>query len=588
MVYPFLMMLGGSVKTEVDYRQSDLIPRFLINEDMLFRKFQEQRYGRIDLAIAATRARGENGERLYSFENFPSPRHDNVTALQDWQMFLQAGRRDFPEHYFALGHLYGQRAMPEVLFIYQKRLREAFPDISTEELRFVLSPEDWPSRNFQPQQTDGGKVYQDMRDQLPDRYFYPVSLDGNFALNAAALKYGDGREGLERLNKEWGTQYASIFDVRLKRTLPENPSERAIWEPYVRKFLSPRFVKLGHSLLPYYQEFLRKKYGEVQQVNIAYSQAYSDWDAIDFPGDDPTLAAVRDLGLFIQSLPDLGGVSIDSIETSWRDHLNSKYKTISSLNEAWDSDYKSFEDARIPVMEVDWHILKENKFAILGDLLTRNYRAAWDQVVLNGNALRNTIIFCLLNVLTALIVNPLAAYALSRFRPSWGQVALFILMATMAFPAEVTQIPAFLLLRELGWLNTFAALVIPAAANGYSIFLLKGFFDSLPTELYEAATIDGCGELRAFLTITLPLSAPILAVVALAAFATAYGAFMFALLVCQKESMWTLMVYIYQLQQNYNPPIVFAALVIAAIPTLVIFVLCQNVIMKGIVVPVEK
>ena len=64
--------------------------------------------------------------------------------------------------------------------------------------------------------------------------------------------------------------------------------------------------------------------------------------------------------------------------------------------------------------------------------------------------------------------------------------------------------------------------------------------------------------------------------------------FMFALLVCQKESMWTLMVYIYQLQQSYYTPIVFASLVIAAIPTLVVFVLCQNVIMKGIVVPVEK
>jgi ABC-type glycerol-3-phosphate transport system permease component len=287
-------------------------------------------------------------------------------------------------------------------------------------------------------------------------------------------------------------------------------------------------------------------------------------------------------------MPDLNGVSVRGLENVWRDHVERKYGDIASLNVAWQTRYRTYDEIRLPALEQDWKILKEYKMAILWELVSRNYRVAWDAVVLNGNALRNTVIFCFLNVMIALVVNPLAAYALSRFQPSWGQGALFLLMATMAFPGEVTQIPAFLLLRDLGWLNTFAALVVPAAANGYSIFLLKGFFDSLPKELYEAATIDGSGELRAFFTITLPLSAPILAVVALAAFAAAYGAFMFALLVCQKESMWTLMVYIYQLQQSYNPPTVFAALVIAAIPTLVVFVLCQNIIMKGIVVPVEK
>jgi ABC-type glycerol-3-phosphate transport system permease component len=588
MVYPFLMMLGGSVKTEVDYRQADLIPRFLVSEEMLFRKFEEQRYGRIDLAMATTRARDERGGRLYSFENFRAPKSGNGQPLQDWREFLSEHRRDFPNHYFALGHLYGPRSMPEVLFRYQKMLREAFPDIATRDLRFSLSPEDWPSRNYQAPRGERGEVYERMRAEFPDRYFYPVSLDGNFALNAVALTYGDGQDGLERLNREWGTNYASVLDVPLARTLPENPAERAVWEPYVRNFLSPRFLKVDPQLLPAYRGFLRQKYGEIAEVNAAYSETYSDWASITLPQAEAAPAAVNDLGLFVQGLPSLEGVAVESVETRWRDFLRGKYGTVAALNKAWGLHDLSFENARIPALEYDWQILRENKLSILGDFLTRNYRAAWDQVVLNGNALRNTIIFCLLNVLTALIVNPLAAYALSRFQPGWGQVALFVLMATMAFPAEVTQIPAFLLLRELGWLNTFAALVIPAAANGYSIFLLKGFFDSLPKELYEAATIDGSGELRAFFTITLPLSAPILAVVALGAFAAAYGAFMFALLVCQKESMWTLMVYIYQLQQNYNPPIVFAALVIAAIPTLVIFVLCQNVIMKGIVVPVEK
>ncbi len=130
--------------------------------------------------------------------------------------------------------------------------------------------------------------------------------------------------------------------------------------------------------------------------------------------------------------------------------------------------------------------------------------------------------------------------------------------------------------------------MIPIAANGYSIFLLKGFFDSLPKDLYESATLDGASELRVFTTIAIPLSGPILAVVALQAFTFSYGAFMFSMLICQKESMWTMMVYIYQLQIQYNPQIVYAALVVAAIPTLFVFIFCQNIIMRGIVVPVEK
>jgi len=158
----------------------------------------------------------------------------------------------------------------------------------------------------------------------------------------------------------------------------------------------------------------------------------------------------------------------------------------------------------------------------------------------------------------------------------------------MAFPPMVTQIPVFLLLRKFEFLNTFWALILPGLANGYSIFLLKGFFDSLPRELYESAEMDGAGEFRIFWQITMSLSQPILAVIALNAFTHAYSNFMFALLICQDQQMWTLMPWLYQLQQYSGPGVVYASLLIAAVPTFLIFALCQNVIMRGIVVPVEK
>ncbi|MEX0744286.1 MAG: carbohydrate ABC transporter permease, partial [Phycisphaeraceae bacterium] len=137
-------------------------------------------------------------------------------------------------------------------------------------------------------------------------------------------------------------------------------------------------------------------------------------------------------------------------------------------------------------------------------------------------------------------------------------------------------------------LNTFWALILPGAANGFGIFLLKGFFDSLPQELYEAAELDGAGEFTKFWTITMSLSKPILAVLALQAFTAAYSEFMMALVIIPDPEMWTMMVWLFQLQSQVHPTVVYASLVVAAIPTFLVFLFCQNLIMRGIIVPVEK
>ena len=211
-----------------------------------------------------------------------------------------------------------------------------------------------------------------------------------------------------------------------------------------------------------------------------------------------------------------------------------------------------------------------------------------DEMFNNGRAIVNTLWYCLLAILTALIVNPLAAYAMSRFKLRSNYRIILILMLTMAFPPMVMGIPNFLILKNLNLLNTFWALILPAAADGYFIFLLKGFFDSLPKELFESATVDGAGEFTIFTRIAMSLSKPIMAVIALGAFNAAYRNFMFAFIVCQDQSMWTLMVHIYQLSQRASSGVGYAALVIAAIPTFAVFIFFQNIIIKGIVVPTEK
>lgn len=242
----------------------------------------------------------------------------------------------------------------------------------------------------------------------------------------------------------------------------------------------------------------------------------------------------------------------------------------------------------MPIQAEERNFLLTHQSAIRREFAARNYAYVINYMALNGRALWNTIIFCLLAILTQLIVNPLAAYALSRYpiRAS-GQILIFLL-ATMAFPAEVAMIPGFLLLKQLHLLNTFAALVLPTAASGYMIFLLKGFFDSLPQELFEAGQIDGAKETTMMVRIALPLSKPVLGYLALLAFMGAYGAFLYAFLVVQDQKMWTLMVWIYELQNTAPKAVIMAALTLAALPTLFVFLIAQRTIMKGIVLPSER
>jgi ABC-type glycerol-3-phosphate transport system permease component len=213
-----------------------------------------------------------------------------------------------------------------------------------------------------------------------------------------------------------------------------------------------------------------------------------------------------------------------------------------------------------------------------------------EYLFLRGRAFGNTLLLVFLSVFATLTVNPLAAYALSRFGLKSTEKILLFLLATMAFPAAVTAIPGFLLIRDLGLLNTYAALVLPTLASGMSIFILKGFFDGLPRELYEAATVDGAKEWQIFLRITLPMTTPILAVNALHSFVAAYNSWEWALLVCQKQSHWTLAVWMYQMSQQFSgqPWAVMAGFVLVSIPTAIVFIACQKVILKGIVLPSMK
>lgn len=259
----------------------------------------------------------------------------------------------------------------------------------------------------------------------------------------------------------------------------------------------------------------------------------------------------------------------DSIEDRWRTHIG---KTGSAM----------------PILAAERQYLTLNRGAVTREFAVRNYLYVLDYILLHGRSLINTVLFCCLAVLAQVIVNPLAAYALSRFPMKATASVLLFLLATIAFPAEIAMIPSFLLLKKLNLLNTFAALVLPTTASGYTIYLLKGFFDSLPQEVFDSGQVDGAPEWLMMLKLALPLSKPVLGYIALLSFMASYGAFVYAFLVCQDSKMWTLMVFIYQLQITSPKAVVMAAVTLAAIPTVLVFLAFQRVIMRGIVLPGER
>ena len=196
----------------------------------------------------------------------------------------------------------------------------------------------------------------------------------------------------------------------------------------------------------------------------------------------------------------------------------------------------------------------------------------------------NSVLVSLAVTALVLTVDSLAAYAYSRLR--WrGRDALFgMLIATMLVPGQVLLIPMYLLIRGLGWFDTYWALIVPAGAGAFGVFLLRQFFLTIPIELEEAARIDGCGAWRVFRHVILPLSRAPLATLGIFTFMGTWNAFEGPLIFTDSLSMRTLPIGITIFQGRYNIEYgpMMAAAALAAIPVTIAFLLFQKQIIKGI------
>lgn len=398
-------------------------------------------------------------------------------------------------------------------------------------------------------------------------------------------------------NKLSGTNYQQLEETPFPIPTSFSPAIRKIWH----KFQAERYplrlitIKSAESQQKQFQTFVKKTLKQLRIANKLLGTNYSSWNQFKLTnkplvGFDEASCNQRDLWKnFVKKMP-ITVKKYSSSEIAYQKFLLKKYASLKNINGKYGWNLKYIEEAFPPFMTAYTVTFNKNEYSLAFLPFFDNYKIVIDYLLFNGNAIFVTLVLVLLTIAFTLTVNPLAAYALSRFNLRGQDKILLFLLATMAFPAMVSAIPAYLLMRDIGMLNTFWALVIPGAANGMSIFILKGFFDSLPMELFEAATIDGASEMQIFRIVAMPLVKPILAINCLTAFIIAYNGWQWALIICQDQSMWTIAVWLYQASFWWanSPWIVSAGFVIASVPTLLLFLSCQKIILRGIIIPSMK
>jgi len=201
-----------------------------------------------------------------------------------------------------------------------------------------------------------------------------------------------------------------------------------------------------------------------------------------------------------------------------------------------------------------------------------------------GRFYLNSLIVAVSVTFLQLFTSSLAAFAFARLR-FWGRNGLFLLyLATLMIPFQVTMIPNFILIRYLGWYDSYQALILPPAFSALSTFLMRQYFLSIPLDLDEAARVDGASSWRIWWQIILPLSGPVIAALTIFLFLGSWNDFLWPLVVTNSLEMRTLPVGLSTFQGQYNVQwhLLMAGSVIALIPVLAIYMIGQNWFVRGI------
>jgi multiple sugar transport system permease protein len=240
-----------------------------------------------------------------------------------------------------------------------------------------------------------------------------------------------------------------------------------------------------------------------------------------------------------------------------------------------------------------WMVL--TSFKEIGDILTYpprwipsrfvidNYLNAF-QAAPFGRYYFNSMFVAVAVTIGQMVTCSLAAYAFARLTFRGRDALFYVFLGTMMIPGQVTMIPGFLMLHWLGWIDTYAALIVPGLASAFGTFLLRQFFMTIPRDIEDAASIDGCSRFGVLWRIILPLSRPALATLAVFTFMGVFNDFLWALVVTSSDEMKTVQLGLAIFRDRYQTDWgqLMAASVTATLPILLFFFAAQKYFIRGI------
>ncbi|MEM7134542.1 MAG: carbohydrate ABC transporter permease [Chloroflexota bacterium] len=214
-----------------------------------------------------------------------------------------------------------------------------------------------------------------------------------------------------------------------------------------------------------------------------------------------------------------------------------------------------------------------------------NYVDAWSVL---GQYMLNSLIVSGVSMVGVLGIASLSAFIFARFDFPGREFLFLAILALLMVPSVLTLVPAFLLVKDLGLMNTYWALILPYIAGGqvFAIFILRSFIAGLPEEIFEAARLDGASNMQIFLRLVLPLSKPMLITVAILNVLTTWNDYIWPLVTIPNDSLWTISLGIvsfgsqYGGLQRWGP--MFAGYVIASIPLIILFVFTMRYFIAGL------
>lgn len=212
-----------------------------------------------------------------------------------------------------------------------------------------------------------------------------------------------------------------------------------------------------------------------------------------------------------------------------------------------------------------------------------NYRALFDRIGMGGYFANSALVASAITLLS-LLINTMAGYAFAKLRFAGRERIFKLLLAALVIPSQVAMLPLFLMLKQMGLVNSYAGVVVPGLASIFGIFLVRQYARSIPDELIEAARIDGAGEWRIFFRIVLPMLKPVLVTLAIFTFMGSWNDFMWPLIVLTDQTNYTLPVALASLSREHiqDVEMMMAGAVLTVLPVLLLFLMLQRYYIQGL------